>query len=126
MEQAKSPPQKCLGFQYSMTMRRSPQKGSGPKSGATNPPAPAPVHSRRFLQLKNQIAEIRDGAIRDVLEELRRLSYEIEAINKRFDEPARTGETLDDFKVRVYRHKAVVIKLRRQVGLGSAPSLLLN
>ena len=82
-----------------MASRRSPSKESGPKSGATNPPAPAPAHSDRFSQLEKKTAEIRDGTIRDVLKELRRLSYEIEAINRRLDEPACTGETLDDLKI---------------------------
>ena len=41
------------------------------------------------------MAEIRDGTIRDVLEKLQRLSYEIEQINRRFDVFARSGDTLD-------------------------------
>ena len=65
-----------------MATRRSPKKGSGPKSGATNSPAPAPAPSDRFLQLEKQVAEIRDGIIKDVLEKLRRLSYEIEERNQ--------------------------------------------
>ena len=69
-----------------MATRRSPQKGSGPRSEATNTSAPAPANSDRFSQLEKH--EIRDGTTRDVLEELRRLSYEIETINRRFDEPA--------------------------------------
>ncbi|CAM9195176.1 unnamed protein product, partial [Ascophyllum nodosum] len=75
--------------QYSVTTRRSPPKGSGPKSGATNPPAPAPAPSGRFSQLKKQVAEIRD-----VLEKLRRLSYEIGEIDRRFDAFACTGGTV--------------------------------
>ena len=62
----------------------SPPKGSGPKSGATNPQAPAAVSSDRFSQLEKLVAEIRDGTIRNVLEKLRRLSYKIEEINIRF------------------------------------------
>ena len=43
------------------------------------------------------MAEIRDGAVKEVLEKLRRFGYEIEEINRRFDELDRTGETLEDF-----------------------------
>ena len=110
-----------------MASRRSPQKESGPKSGATNPSAPAPTHSGKFSQMEKQIAEIRNGTIRDGLEEFRRLSYEIEAIDRRLDERIRrTGETLDDLKVQVYRHEAEMVELRRQVKFGSASSSPLN
>ena len=61
-----------------MAARRSPQ-GSDPKLGATNPQAPAPASSDRLSQLEKQVAKIRD-----VLEKLRRLSCEIEEINRRF------------------------------------------
>ena len=66
-----------------MAARRSPQ-GSGPKSGATSPQAPAPAHSDRLSQLEKDMAEIRDGTIKEVLEKLRRLinSYETEDNNK--------------------------------------------
>ena len=47
------------------------------------------------------MAEIRDGTIKEVLEKVRRFSYEIEDINRRFDSLDRKGETLDDFRVRV-------------------------
>ena len=38
------------------------------------------------------MAEIRDGTVKEVLEKLRRLSYDIEEINKRFDTVDRTGD----------------------------------
>ena len=72
------------------------------------------------------MAVIRDGAIRDVLEKLRRLSCEIEEINRRFDSFDRTGGTLDKFRVKVDHHEAEMVELRIQVELGSAPSPLLN
>ena len=37
-----------------------------------------------------------------------------------------TGETLGDFKVKVYRHEAKMVELRRQVELSSAPLPPLN
>ena len=46
------------------------------------------------------MAEIRDGTIKGMLEKLRRLSYEIEHINGRFESLDRTGETLDHFRVK--------------------------
>ena len=72
------------------------------------------------------MAEIRDGAIRDVLEKLRHLSYEINEISSRFDSLARQGKTLDGFRVKVYRQEAEMVELRRQVELDSASSPLLN
>ena len=54
------------------------------------------------------------------------INYEIEEFNRRFDTFACTGETLDDLKVKVYRHEAEMVELRRQVDLGSAPSPPLN
>ena len=60
-----------------MATRRSPQ-GSGPKAGATNPQAPAPAYSDKLSQLEKDMAEIRDSTIKEVLEKLRRFSYEIE------------------------------------------------
>ena len=68
------------------------------------------------------MAKIRDGTIKEALEKLRRLSYEIEDINRRFDSRDRTGGTLDDFRVKVDRYEAEMVNLRRQVELGSAPS----
>ena len=44
--------------------------------------------------------EIRDGTIKEVMEKLRLLSNEIEEIITRFDSLDRTGNTLDDFRVR--------------------------
>ena len=87
---------------------------------------PAPASSDMLSQLDKQTAEIRDGAIKDVLDKLRRLSCKIEEINTRFDSFDRTGGTLDDFRVKVNRHEAEMVELRRQVELGSAPSPLLN
>ena len=72
------------------------------------------------------MAKITEGPIRDVLEKLRRLSYKIEEINRRFDTFACTGETLGDLKVKLYRHEAEIVELRRQVELNSAPSPSLN
>ena len=108
-----------------MTARRPPQ-GSGPTSGAMNPQAPAPIYRDRLSQLEEDMAEIRDGTNKEVLEKLRRLSYEIEDINRRFDSLDRTGETIDDFRVKVDRHEAEMVNLRKQVELGSAPSPPLN
>ena len=109
----------------SMVTGRSPQ-GSGPKSGVTNPQAPAPAYSDRLSQLEKDMAEIRDGTIKEVLEKLRRLSYEIEDINRRFDSLDRTGGTLDDFRVKVSQYETEMVNLRRQVELGSAPLPPLN
>ena len=53
----------------SMAARRSPQE-SRPKSGTTKPQAPAPAFSDRFSQLEKDVAEIRDGTIKEVLEKL--------------------------------------------------------
>ena len=72
------------------------------------------------------MAEIRDGTIKEVLEKLRRLSYEIEDINRRFDSLDRTGGTLDDFRVKVSQYETEMVNLRRQVELGSAPLPPLN
>ena len=67
------------------------------------------------------MTEIRDGTIKEVLEKLRLLSPEIEEINRRFDTFDRTGDTLDDFRVRVDCYKNEMADLRRQVERGSAP-----
>ena len=72
------------------------------------------------------MAKITEGPTRDVLEKFRRLSYKIEEINRGFDTFACTGETLGDLKVKVYRHEAEMVELRRQVELSSAPSPPLN
>ena len=80
-----------------MAIRRSPQ-GSGSKAGVANPQTPAPAYSHRLSQLEKDMTEIGDGTITEVLEKLRRLSYEIEEINRRFDSLDPTGDTLDDFR----------------------------
>ena len=72
------------------------------------------------------MATIRDGTIKDELETLRRLSYEIEDINRRFDSLDRAGGTLDDVRVKVDRYEVEMLTLRRQVELGSPPSPPLN
>ena len=72
------------------------------------------------------MAEITGGTIRDVLEGLRRSKYAIEDINGKFDAFACTGKTFDDLRVKVDRHEAEMVKLGRQVELGSAPSPPLN
>ena len=100
-----------------MAVRRSPQ-GSGPKTGVTSPQARAPAYSDRLSQLEKDMAEIRDGTIKTVLEKLRLLSDEIEKINRRFDSLDRTGNTLDDFRVRVEYYENEMINLRRQVERG--------
>ena len=67
------------------------------------------------------MAEIRDGTIKEVVEKLRRLSYGIEEISKRFDSLDRTGDVLDDFRLKVDRYESEMTNLRRQVKRGSAP-----
>ena len=63
----------------------------------------------------SHIAEIRDGTMKEVLEKLRRLSYDIEEINKRFDTLDRTAVTLEDY------YENEMVNLRKQVERGSAP-----
>ena len=67
------------------------------------------------------MAEIRDGTIKEVLEKLRRLSDEIKEINRRFNSLHRTGNTLEDLRVRADHYENEMIILRRQVERGSAP-----
>ena len=67
------------------------------------------------------MAEIRDGTIKEVLEKLRRLSDEIEEINRRFNSLDRIGNTLEDLRVRADHYENEMIILRRQVKRGSAP-----
>ena len=67
------------------------------------------------------MAEIRDGTVKEVLEELRRLSYDIEEINEDMDTVDRTGDTLEDLRARVYHHENEMTNLKRQVKRGSAP-----
>ena len=105
----------------SMSARRPPH-GLGPKSGITNPQAPAPAYSDRLSQLEKDMAEIRDGTIKEVLKKLRRLSYEIEDINRRFTFFDGTVGTLGDLRVKVDRYEAEMVNLRRQVELGSTPT----
>ena len=92
-------------FQIIIATRRSPQ-GSGPKSGTTNPQASVPVYNDRLSQLEKGMTEIRDGTIKEVLEKFRRLDYEIEEINRRFDSLDRTGVTLNDFRLRVDHYES--------------------
>ena len=66
------------------------------------------------------MAEIGDGTIKEVLEKLRLLSCEIEEINTRFDIVDRTGDTLDDFRVRVDCYENEMADLSRQDDRGSA------
>ena len=96
-----------------MAVRRSPQ-GSSPKAGATSPQARAAAYSDRLSQLEKDMAEVRDGTIKEVLEKLRLLSYEIEEINRSFDTVDRTGNTLDNFGVRVDCYENEMAYLRRQ------------
>ena len=74
------------------------------------------------------MAEIRDGTMKEALEEkLRRLSCEIDdIINRRFDSFDGTGGTLDDFRVKVDRYEAKIVNWRRQVELDSVISPPLN
>ena len=64
-----------------MATRRSSQ-GSHSKAEATSPQARAPAYSDRLSQLEKDVAEIRDGTVKEVLEKLRGLSENIEEINK--------------------------------------------
>ena len=104
---------------------RRPQ-GSYPKGGATSPQARAPAYNDRLSQLEKDGAEIRDGTVKEVLEKLRRLSCDIEEISKRSDTVDRTGDALEDLKVRVYHHESEMTNLKRQVERGSAPLPPLN
>ena len=56
-----------------------------------------------------------------MLEKHRLLRDEIEEIDRRFDSLDRTGDTLDDFRVRVDYYANEMADLRRQVERGSAP-----
>ena len=75
--------------------------GSGPKDGATSPQARATAFGDRLSQLENDMAEIRDGTMKDV----QLLKFEIEEINRRFDAVDRTGS----------RYESDLADLRRQV-----------
>ena len=96
-----------------MTARRS--TGSGPKDGATSPQERAAAFGDRLSQLEDDMAEIRDGTMKDVLVKLRLLSDEIEEINRKSGTVDRTGYTLDDLRVRVNCCENDMADLRRQV-----------
>ena len=100
-----------------MAARRSPQ-GSDPKAG--RPQARALAYSDRLSQLEKDGVEIRDGTVKEELEQLRGLSDDIEEINKRFDAVDRTGDTLEHLRIRVDNHENEMT-VRRQVERGSAP-----
>ena len=126
MEQAKSLPRSFFNFQYSMATKRSPQKESGPKTGVTNSPAPAPAPKNRLSQPRKQVAEVRDSTIGGVQEGLICLRYKIEEIFKRFNTFAYASGTLDVIRATEDSHEANLVELRRQGELGSTPSPLLN
>ena len=63
------------------------------------------------------MAEIRDGIMKDV----QLLKDEIEEINRRFGAVDRTGNTLEDLRVRVNCHENDIADLRRQVERHSTP-----
>ena len=83
-----------------MTTKRP--QGSDPKAGATSSEVRAPAYSDRLSQLEKDVAEIRDGTIKAVLEKLRRLSYDIEEINKLFDTVDRASDILEDLRESLY------------------------
>ena len=58
------------------------------------------------------MSEIRDGTVKEVLEKLQRLSYEIEEINSRFNTD-RTGDTLEDLRVSVDHHENDMTNLKK-------------
>ena len=63
------------------------------------------------------MAEIRDGTMKDV----QLLKDAIEEINRRFGAIDRTGNTLDDLRVRANCHDNDIADLRRQVERHSTP-----
>ena len=63
---------------------------------------------------------MRDGTIKDVLEKLRLLSFEIEETNRRFGTVDHTGNTFDDLRARVDYYLNERADLRRKVERGSA------
>ena len=91
--------------------------GSGPKDGAASPQSRAAAFGDRLSQLENDMAEIRDGTMKDV----QLLKYEIEEINRRFGTLVRTGNTLDDMRVKINCHENEISDLRRQVERDSTP-----
>ena len=92
-------------FKIRMAAKRP--TGSGPKDGAASPQARAAAFGDRLSQLENDMAEIRDGAMKDV----QLLKYEIEEINRRFGAVDRTGS----------RYGSDLADLRRQVERDSTP-----
>ena len=90
-------------------------------NGRSHEPPRAAAYGDRLSQLGKDMAEIRDGTIEEVLEKVRLLSYEIEEINRRFATVDRTGDTLDDFRVRVDCYENEMKNIRRQVERGSTP-----
>ena len=90
------------------------QESRAPKHGS-------PAYSDRLSQLEKDVAEIRDGTVKKVLEKLRGLSDDIEEIDRRFDTVDRTGDTLEDLRVRVYHQENEMTNLKRQVERGSVP-----
>ena len=99
----------------------SPKAGAAGAAGATSPQARAAAFGDRLSQLENDMAEIRDGTMKDVLGKLQLLSDEIEEINRRFGTVDHTGNTLDDLRVRVNCYENDMADLRRQVERGSTP-----
>ena len=97
-----------------MATRRSSQ-GSSPKAGATSPQARAAAHGDRLSQLEKDMAKIKDGTIKEVLEKLRLLGYEIEELNRRFGSVDRTGDTLDDLRVRANCYENETADLRTRL-----------
>ena len=67
------------------------------------------------------MAEIRNGTMRDVLGKLRLVSDEIEEINRRFGTVDRTGNTLDNLRVKLNCYENDMADLRRQIERGSTP-----
>ena len=100
---------------------RSSSHGSSPKAEATSPRARAAAYGDRLSQLEKDMAEMRDGTIKDVLEKLRLLSFETEEINRRFGTVDHTGNTFDDLRARVDYYSNEMADLRRQVERSSIP-----
>ena len=106
-----------------MATRRS-SHGLSPKTGAagaSSPQARAAAFGDRLSQLEKDMAEIRDGTMKDVLVKLQLLSDEIEEINRRLGTVDRRGNTLDDLRVKVNCYENDMADLRRQVERGSTP-----
>ena len=91
--------------------------GSGPKDGTASPQARAAAFGDRLSHLENDMAEIMDGTMKDI----QLLKNEIEEINRRFVTLVRTGNTLDNMRVKVNCHENEMADLRRQVERHSTP-----